>query len=409
MPNYDVRVDEHPVSELRPRPRAGNPATTGQVFRLVREGTATTRTEIGRVTGLSRTAVAARVGSLLEAGLVREVEDGSSGVGRPPGRLAFNAAAGVVLAAAIGRSRTQVAVCDLAGEILIDSDVEQEVGLGPDDLMPRVVGALAEVLGRAGSTARAVRGIGVSIPGTVNPDGRCSQDSPIMAGWHAVPLDPYFARLSPAPVFVENDTNVIALAERAGHLAAYRDALIVKASTGFGAGIVTGGVVQHGALGAAGEIGHVKYGPAAGVGCRCGETGCVEAVAGGWALVRNMVAKGHDVGHIRDVVALALAGDAGARREIRRSGRHFGEVLAAAVTLLNPAAIVVGGDMAPAYDLFVAGLRETLYRDASAIATRELQIVAATFESRSGVKGCAALALDAVLSETAVDQALADR
>ena len=382
------------------------PATAGELFALIRDGGATTRPELGRVTGLSRTAVAARVEALLGTGLVLEADDAGSGVGRPPGRLRFDASAGVVLAAAVGRSRTQVAVCDLAGAVLSEQDVQQEVGLGPDELMPRVVGALSEALGRAGRRAADVRGIGVSIPGTVDPRRRCSQHSPIMAAWNGVPLERYFANLGPVPVFLENDTNVIALAERHGHLLHYRDAVIVKASTGFGAGIVAGGILQHGALGAAGEIGHVKYAPAKGIPCRCGEVGCLEAVAGGWALVRDLRDGGVDVTHVRDVVDLALGGDTAARRVIRRSGRHFGEVLAAAVTLLNPAAIVVGGDMAPAYDLFVAGLRETLYRDASAIATRELQILAATHGPQSGVRGCAELALDDVLSPAAIDRAL---
>jgi predicted NBD/HSP70 family sugar kinase len=396
-------MDEQPVTELPGRHRVTQLATAGQVLRLIRERNATTRTEVGALTGLSRTAVASRVTSLVDAGLVVESDDGSAGVGRPPARLAFNAAAGVVLAAAVGRSRTQVAVCDLAGEPLAEADVEQEVGLGPDELMPRVVRALRDVLRRVRREAAAVRGVGVSIPGTVNSDARCSQSSPIMTGWHGVPLDRYFTRLTGAPVFVENDTNVIALAERGGHLLKFADALIVKASTGFGAGIVSSGVILHGALGAAGEIGHVKYAPAKGIACRCGEVGCLEAVAGGWALVRNMRDNGHDIAHIRDVAALAVAGDGDARREVRRSGRQLGEVLAAAVTLLNPAAIVIGGDLAPAYDVFVAGLRETLYRDASAIATRELQIVPATYGAQSGVRGCATLALDHILSPDAVD------
>jgi predicted NBD/HSP70 family sugar kinase len=386
--------------------RAVQPATAGEVFRLIRDGTAATRSEIGHRTGLSRTAVVNRLFALIDAGLVREVEEPASGVGRPPTRLAFNTGAGTVLAAAIGRSRTQVAVCDLGGEVIADQDVEQEIGLGPHELMPRVVDALGAVLGRAGRDPISVRGIGVSVPGTVNPAGKCSQDAPIMRDWHGVPLDPYFTSLTDAPVSVDNDTNVIARAERSGYLLKYGDALIVKASTGFGAGIVAGGELQHGALGAAGEIGHVKYPPAKGRPCRCGETGCLEAVAGGWALVAELRERGVQVAHIREVVTRAVAGDPDARRAIRRSGRQLGEVLAAAVTLLNPAAIVVGGDMAPAYDVFVAGLRETLYRDASAIATRELQIVAATHGAQSGVRGCAALALDDVLNPTAVDRGL---
>ena len=89
--------------------------TAGEVFGLIRDGAVTTRAEIGRVTGLSRTAVAARVSMLEDAGLVVERAEAPSTGGRPPARLAFNVDAGVVLAAAIGRSRTQLGVCNLAG------------------------------------------------------------------------------------------------------------------------------------------------------------------------------------------------------------------------------------------------------------------------------------------------------
>jgi len=68
-----------------------------------------------------------------------------------------------------------------------------------------------------------------------------------------------------------------------------------------------------------------------------------------------------DVGHIRDLVDLALGGDPEGRRLIRESGRHIGEVLAGAVNLLNPDALVIAGDMSKAYDILVAGLRETVY------------------------------------------------
>src|ERR1035437_1079356 len=385
--------------------RMTNPATVGRVFTLIREGIATTRGEIGRRTGLSRTAVASRVTALIDARLVVEVEGSASSVGRPPTRLTFNSGAGIVLSAAIGRSRSQVAVCDLAGEVIVEQDVVQEVGLGPDQVMPEVVGALTALLAQSGRSAEQVNGIGMSIPGTVDAERCCSRDSPIMRGWDGVPLAPYLSALATAPVYLENDTNVMALSERRGHLATYQDVLIVKASTGFGAGIVAGGVMQRGALGAAGDLGHIKTVAAKGLACRCGDSGCLEAVAGGWALVRDMRGRGRDVTHIRNVVDLALDGDPEARHDIRESGRRLGEVLAAGVNLLNPAAIVVGGDMAPAYDTFVAGLRETLYGNASAIATRDLQILSTTHADRSGVMGCAVLVLDQVLSEAALDAA----
>jgi predicted NBD/HSP70 family sugar kinase len=154
---------------------------------------------------------------------------------------------------------------------------------------------------------------------------------------------------------------------------------------------------------AAGEFGHNKTAAAAGLPCRCGDTGCLEAIAGGWALVKALQAEGRKVGHLRDVVELALGGDPDARRMIRDSGRHVGEVLAAAVNLLNPAVLVVAGDMASAYDIFVAGLRETLYGNATALATRTLQVVPSTYGDRSGVIGSATMVLDDVLSAGAVD------
>ncbi|GLY31319.1 ROK family transcriptional regulator [Kineosporia sp. NBRC 101731] len=380
--------------------------TAGDVLQLVRDGEARSRAEVARLTGLSRTAVAARVDALVEARLVAETESPGIGVGRPPKRLDFEAGAGLVLAAAIGRSRAQFTVCDLAGRVLGADELEQEVGQGPADVLPRAVSRLRALLLKVGRDPADVLGIGVSIPGTVDPVAGTSLNSAIMRGWDSVPIAPYFAELSSAPVVIENDTNAIALAELDAHFTRYQDALIVKASTGLGAGIVAGGVLQHGARGAAGDIGHVKYRGAHNVPCRCGDSGCLEAVAGGWALVRDLTAQGREVAHVRDVVSLALEGDVVARRAIRSSGQAIGAVLAAAVTLLDPAVIVVGGDMAPAYDLLVAGLRETLYRDATTVAARDLDVLAATHGADSGTRGTAVLALRRVLSPRAVDDRL---
>ena len=394
---------------MAPVSTAPGPATTGEVFSLIRDGRAHTRSEVGRVTGLSRTAVAARVGALLESGLVVEGVDrdrAPSTGGRPPVGLRFNRAAGVVLAGAIGRSRTQLGVCDLDGEVLAAVDLDQEVGPAPDELMPKVVAGFSDLLDSLGRQPKEVRAVGLSIPGTVDFVRGASLDSPIMSGWDGVELAPFVRDLSPAPVFVDNDANVMALSERRGQLEQHRDLLFVKASTGIGLGIVTGGQLLRGALGAAGEIGHSKIPSASGLPCRCGDSGCLEAVAAGWALVQAARTGGHEITHVRDLVALAVRGDADARHLVRVAGRRIGEVVASVVNVLNPEAVVVGGDLAQAYDSFVAGLRESLYSQASALATRELVIVPVTHGDRSGVVGCAALAIREVLDSAAVDKTL---
>ncbi|MEE6164828.1 MULTISPECIES: ROK family transcriptional regulator [unclassified Mycolicibacterium] len=382
-------------------------STVGEVMALIRDRRDVTRAEIGQLTGLSRTAVAARVAVLTELGLVVETEQAPSTGGRPAALLSFNADNGVVLSAAIGRSRTRVAVCNLAGDVLDLTDIDQQPDLGPGDLMQDVVKRLDALMdGRAGAH---VYGIGVSLPGTVDRVRGASLDSPILPGWDGVELRPYLRELTDAPVVVDNDVNVIALTERHrgeprdghGKRRAIDDLLVLKASTGIGAGIIAGGVLQRGAVQAAGELGHNKTPAAAGLPCRCGDSGCLEAIAGGWAMVAELGRDG--VNHVRDLVRLAHDGDADARRMIRDSGRHVGEVIAAAVNLLNPAVLVVAGDMAGAYEIFVAGLRETLYGNATALATRTLQVAPSTYGDRSGVIGCAAMVLDEVLSPQAID------
>jgi predicted NBD/HSP70 family sugar kinase len=381
------------------------PVTVGEVFSLIRDGAVTTRTDIGRITGLSRTAVAARVAALQASGWVVERAEAPSTGGRPPARLVVDVDAGVVLAAAIGRSRTQLGVCNLAGQVLAMVDVDQEIGVGPQELMPDIAKRLEALLDETGRRHDAVIGVGLSIPGTADTARGCSLDSPNMSGWDGVELAPYLRELTKAPVRLDNDANVIVLSERRGQRDRFDDMLLIKASTGLGAGIVAGGVLQRGAVGGAGEFGHTKIPAAAGMACRCGDSGCLEAIASGWALVRDLQQTGRSVGHIRGVVDLAVAGDPEARRLIRESGRHIGEVLAGAVNLLNPEALVIAGDMAKAYDILVAGLRATVYGNAAALATRELQILPSTHGDQSGVIGSAAMILDYVLSAAAIDAA----
>lgn len=380
------------------------PATAGELLELVRTGRAETRSRLRVLTGLSRTAVVARVQALGASGLLLAGEELASTGGRPPGGLVFNRDAGVVLGIAIGRSRSQLGVFDLDGTELGSDSRDHEVGVGPDELMPRVAERLTTLL--AGVVPPVVA-IGMSLPGTVDAARGVSLDSPVMQGWDGVALAPYLTGLTSAPLYVANDGDVLARSELLFRPEGMRDALVVKASTGLGLGIVADGRVVGGHLGAAGEIGHTRLDAAAGLACRCGATGCLETLAGGWALVARLAGSGREVGHVRDLVALALQGDADARGLLRDSGRRLGEVLAVAINLLNPRVVVIGGDMAAAFDVYAAGVRESVYARASALATRDLLFLPATHGDRAGLVGCAALALDHWLSPAAVDARLA--
>lgn len=389
------------MNEQIPAPAAGSSVT--DLLQLVRTGRASTRADLRRLTGLSRTAVVARVGALLDAGLLLLGEELPSTGGRPPGALVFNQDAAVVVAAAIGRSRSQLAVFDLDGRELVGDTRDHEVGVGPDELMP----AIAKRLGRLlEGIEPPVAGIGMSLPGSVNPALGASVDSPILGKWERVPLAPYLEEVCPAPLLLANDTEALARSQLFPS-SDLHDMLVLKASTGLGLSTVSGGRIVSGRVGATGEIGHVRVLAGDGLPCRCGSTGCLEAVAGGWALAQRLTESGRPAAHIREVVALALEGDAVARGLLRESGRHVGEVLAVAVNLLNPQAVVVGGDMASAFDLFVAGVRESVYALSTATAVRDLQFLPAAHGDSSGLVGCAALAIEHALRPAAVEAKLA--
>jgi predicted NBD/HSP70 family sugar kinase len=382
------------------RDRSG--ISAGDVFALIHDGLGHTRGEIGRRTGLSRTAVAARVRQLVEAGLVAEEPAGAMTGGRPAARLRVNRAGGVVLAASIGASKSKLGVCDLAGGVLAETGLDLDVTLGPDAVLRTVADRLERLRDKVVPADRRVRGVGVCLPGPVDVATGTVVESPLLPGWGGVPIALGF---SGVPVLVENDVNALTVAERAVR-PGVSDLLYVKVSTGIGAGIIAGGVLQRGVHGAAGEIGHNPIADGGGVVCRCGNRDCLEAVASGAALVAALRGEGRDVADVPGVVALVRAGDPEAVALVRHAGRRIGAVLAIAVNLLNPEVVVFGGDLVEAFEPLLAGVREQVYRHAIVPATRELRVEQSALGPGAGIAGCAAMALAEVLSPRAVDAAL---
>lgn len=380
-------------------------ASGGEVLQLIRSGEAVTRADIGRVTGLSRPAVALRVGGLLERGLVIEDTEGPSTGGRPPARLSFNAAGGVVLVASLGASRTQIALCDLAGTELARTELEIDVERGPGVVLPLLMDTWADLLGERPMSQ--VRGAGLGVPATVEFAAGRTESARVMASWTGVTIPPLISERYPVPVFVDNDVNVIAMGEyREAYAREVADLLFVKVSTRIGAGVIAGGEILRGALGAAGEIGHIPVRDGGGVLCRCGNVDCVDSVASSAAILRDLRSRGREVYSLSDVVTLVRAGDAETMAVVRRAGRLLGEVVASAVNLLNPAVVVLGGDVAESFQPLVSGVREVVYRRSTALSTRSLRIERSLLGPGAGITGCALMVIDNILAPEVVDASL---
>jgi predicted NBD/HSP70 family sugar kinase len=385
----------------------GSATSSGALLQLIIDGRATTRTELASITGLARSTVSQRLDPLVEQGLVRETGEGPSTGGRPPMVVAFNRDAGVVLAADLGATHARLGVADLGGEPLAEHSQELNIGEGPERVLTIVQERFGALLAESGKTSSDVRGIGMGLPGPVEFASGTPVSPPIMPGWNEYPVRAFFREHYDAPVFVDNDVNIMALGEYSQVWRnTVRDLLYVKVGTGIGCGIICGGVLHRGAEGAAGDIGHIRLSGADDALCRCSNVGCVEAVAGGGALARRLSELGYEARTPSDVVDLVLAGNPEAVRLVRTAGRQIGEILAGTVNLLNPAVIVIGGRIAAAQEQLLAGVREIVYQRSLPLATRHLQIVRSELGSRAGIMGAAVLVLDELLSPEAIDNSL---
>jgi predicted NBD/HSP70 family sugar kinase len=267
----------------------------------------------------------------------------------------------------------------------------------------------AQLLAAAGRAAAQVYGVGVDVPGPVDFDSGQVVSPPIMSGWDRFDIPGWFAAHYDCPVLVDKDVNAMAFGEQRSAHPQVRQLLMVKAGTGIGAGLILGGEVYRGADGAAGDIGHIQV-PVEDADaepiCRCGNTGCVEAYAGGWALVRDLRAAGHDVATVDDAVTLIRTGDVAAVRLARRAGRIIGRAIADSVSLVNPRVIVIGGQLARIEEQLFAGIRELVYRRSLPLATRNLQIVASTLDTRAGLVGLALLLADGIFAPDRIESLL---
>jgi predicted NBD/HSP70 family sugar kinase len=380
------------------------PAGAGAVLRLIRDGEAVTRADLARRTGLSRSTVAQRVDALLAHELVYAAGGSESTGGRPPTVLAFNHEAGVVLATDLGATHSRLAVSDLAGVPLAEVAQDIDIALGPEPVLDWVQERFADLLSEVGRKPSHVRGIGIGVPGPVAFATGQPVSPPIMPGWDRFSIPGWFRGRYDAPVLVDNDVNIMALGEHWTNWRHVDHFLFIKVGTGIGCGIVAGGEIHHGAQGAAGDIGHIRLAHHDDVICRCGNVGCLEAVAGGRAMAERLTAEGVKAAHSRDVVRLVRAGNPIATRMVREAGRALGEVLAGCVNFFNPGVIVIGGDIGESHEQLLAGVREVTFRRSLPLATGDLQTIPSKLGDRAGVIGAAIMVIEQVLAPDVIDR-----
>ncbi|MCY1136962.1 ROK family protein [Actinoplanes sp. Pm04-4] len=374
----------------------------GWILGLITAGTARTRTAIAQVTGLARSTVGQRLDTLFDAQLIRESTESLPSRGRPSRVLELNPRAGVIISVDVGEDRTRMAILDLNMAIIGDRVERLTLGDGPEVLLDRITALVRELIVQQGLEQTAVAGFGLGLPAPVDYEAGRVMGWSVMSGWEGYDIRRHLRRSWPVPVLIDNDVNLLTLAEHRRFWPTARHLFFVKAGTGVGSGMVIDGAVNRGAQGAAGDIGHAHVAGFGDPQCRCGNVGCLESLVGGWALARDL-GEGHDA---RDIAERLRRGDSAAVAALRNAGRIMGESVAYATSLLNPDVIVLGGLLGSTGDDLMAGVRQVVYQRSLPLATRRLQIVPTRFKSRAGIAGAGHLVRDHVLAPSTLDARL---
>ncbi len=366
-----------------------------RVIAVLKEQGRASQAEIARATGLSRTTVSTLIAEMKDAGLVSDAgaQLDASRAGRPGVQLVLQDPAQAVVGIDFGHSHVQVAIADLAHNVLGERRCDLDVNRRALEALDTSARMFDELLAETGVAHENVVGAGIGIPGPVDREHGTVGSASILPGWVGLRIASEMqARLGLA-VEIENDANLGALAEQTW--GAGRDCsnfAYIKAATGLGAGIVIDGHLLRGATGTAGEIGHTTL-DEAGALCYCGNRGCLETVASGPAIVQLVGRVAGETLSLSRIVELAMEGDVRCRRAIADAGREIGVAVAGLCNLINPQRVIVGGSLSRTGEVLLGPLRESIRRHSVQAAAQSVQVCPAVFVERAELLGSVALAL----------------
>lgn len=350
-------------------------ANVARVLAALRRQGAMTQIEIAGATGLSPATVSNLVRDLDASGAV--TVSPSIRNGRRAAMVSLAEHEGLLAGMVFGERELRVAVASAPGAILRLQRLPLPEGHQADETLDRAARLVRDLVGSADHPSGELLAVAAGLAAPVDSVSGQVGGEDILRGWAGVGVSEALSQRLGTPVFVDNDANLAALGElRHGVLQGQRTACFLNINHGVGAGLIIGGELFRGSAGTAGEIGHITLDEDGAI-CRCGNRGCLDTFVGSRALLAA-VRGSHGELRLRDLVGLALAGDAGCRRVLEDAGRHLGVASATLINLVNPDVIVIGGELAVAGDILIAPMREAIDRCAipSAAATVELRVSA---------------------------------
>ena len=314
----------------------------------------------------------------------------------------------LILGVDLGGTKILTAVVKSLGEMLSSDESTTPATEGREVVIQSILDSAHSALGQANCTISGISAIGIGAPGISNPEAGILFTSPNLPGWRNVLLRDIIQNKLGIKAFLINDANAAALGEfYFGAARGVRNFIYITLSTGIGGGIVIDGKIYIGAIGAAGEVGHMTIdddGPI----CNCGNKGCWEMLASGTALAkeaRHRIKEGvktsileYVEGDVENVTAQVIQsaaeqGDSLARELIARTGYYVGVGLANLINIFNPELIVIGGGLSNIGDMLLKPAFKTAGERAYKEAFQAVRFASAELGRNSGVLGAAVFAL----------------
>jgi len=365
------------------------------ILNYIRERGIVPRSDLAPYTGLSRTAIGNIVDELVLEGIIRQGEY-RTGDDRRTISLSFNATAGYVLGATLGRQHLTVLLADLAGRPIQHLDIPFSMSKSPDEGLPLLAKFLKVFVAQQQIAWEMIVGVGLGVISSFDLLQKGISVPTQFSNWTGVDIQQTLEDDLGVPVYLDNDGNMGALGEnRYGAGRNEGNMIYVKVGSGISGGFILNHQIYRGSLGTAGEIGHIPI-DLNGVPCYCGRCGCLETVASKNAILMETQRLSSPVTTLPQVIEAARQGNAACTNALARAGKYLGFALAGLVNSLNPSLIVLDGSTMQAGDLILQPLCCTLEQHSLPIPFANTRVASAESSGLAMSLGGVATLLDAI-------------
>lgn len=302
----------------------------------------------------------------------------------------------------LGGTKISTALSNLNGEVISQTTVPTNANEGEIPVLNRIIESIDKVIKDGNATYKEVKGIGIGIPGALDVEKGIILFTPNVPFKNFNIVEPLKKKFE-IPVFIDNDANVATIGEYVfGAGKGFKNVIFITVSTGVGGGAILNGNIYRGNTSNALEIGHMTVAPG-GPRCNCGNIGCVEATSSGTAIAKRgqealsskveTSLRKYDNITSYEVFTEAAAGDAVCKEIIENALNYLGIAVANAVSIFDPAVIIIGGGVSKAGDIVFETVRKVVDKRCFKSMAESVKIVPAGLGTDAGVIGAVALAL----------------